>query len=146
MIYDFFRLGRFSISCKHPAHKNKIRGNIEVEACILPKSEADVDPVGNGRDEPNKDPFLPPITENRTYVDWVTINEKLGDATASIMQGLKWTGIFIMFVCIYIAFKLVDPNVVVISSKVLYNKLIIFFFSFQEYGLWLHLLLLEFYL
>ncbi|CDU19442.1 hypothetical protein YYC_00882 [Plasmodium yoelii 17X] len=98
----FYHIPRFSISCKHPAHKNKIRGNIEVEACILPKNEADVDPVGNGRDEPNKDPFLPAITENRTYVDWVTINEKLGDATASIMQGLKWTGVWVMVAFIII--------------------------------------------
>ncbi|KNA02500.1 ferlin [Plasmodium vivax North Korean] len=83
---------RFWLPCKHPAHKNKVRGSVEVEACILPKAEAEVDPVGNGRDEPNKDPFLPPVTENRTYVDWVTINEKFGAATASIMHGLKWTG------------------------------------------------------
>ncbi|KMZ89525.1 ferlin [Plasmodium vivax Brazil I] len=91
-----YHIPRFWLPCKHPAHKNKVRGSVEVEACILPKAEAEVDPVGNGRDEPNKDPFLPPVMENRTYVDWVTINEKFGAATASIMHGLKWTGVWIV--------------------------------------------------
>ncbi|CAA9986207.1 ferlin, putative [Plasmodium knowlesi strain H] len=91
-----YHIPRFWLQCKHPAHKNRVRGSVEVEACILPKAEAEVDPVGNGRDEPNKDPFLPPVTENRTYVDWVTINEKFGAATASIMHGLKWTGVWIV--------------------------------------------------
>ncbi|KYN99162.1 ferlin, putative, partial [Plasmodium reichenowi] len=87
----YYPIPRFWLSCKHPAHKNKVRGNVEIEGSILIKSEAELDPVGNGRDEPNKDPYLPPVTENRTYVDWVTINEKFGAATASIMYGLKWT-------------------------------------------------------
>ncbi|CRG98468.1 ferlin, putative [Plasmodium relictum] len=92
----FYHIPRFWLSCKHPAHKNKIRGNVEIEGFILTKSEAEISPVGNGRDEPNKDPYLPPVTENRTYVDWVTINEKFGAATASIMYGLKWTGVWIV--------------------------------------------------
>ncbi|SBT74771.1 ferlin, putative [Plasmodium malariae] len=98
----FYHIPRFWLACKHPAHKNKIRGNVEIEASILPKSEAEVDPVGNGRDEPNKDPFLPPVTENRTYVDWITINEKFGAATASIMQGLKWTGVWVVVAVIVV--------------------------------------------
>ncbi|EUD66600.1 hypothetical protein C922_02921 [Plasmodium inui San Antonio 1] len=103
-----YHIPRFWLQCKHPAHKNKVRGSVEVEACILPRAEAEVDPVGNGRDEPNKDPFLPPVTENRTYVDWVTINEKFGAATASIMHGLKWTGVWIVvaFVVVGVFFLL----------------------------------------
>ncbi|SCD22399.1 ferlin, putative [Plasmodium ovale] len=92
----FYHIPRFWMQCRHPAHKNKIRANVELEGSILPKAEAELDPVGNGRDEPNKDPYLPPITENRTYVDWVTINEKFGAATASIMHGLKWTGVWVV--------------------------------------------------
>ncbi|GAW78974.1 ferlin [Plasmodium gonderi] len=97
-----YHIPRFWLQCKHPAHKNKVRGSVEIEASILPKSEAEIEPVGNGRDEPNRDPFLPPVTENRTYVDWVTINEKFGAATASIMQGLKWTGVWIVVAVIVV--------------------------------------------
>lgn len=84
------------VRCSHPAHKGKLRGSIELEASILPREEAEYSPVGNGRDEPNRDPFLPNVTTNRTYVDWQQIGETVGAASSAIMSGLKWTGVWMM--------------------------------------------------
>lgn len=106
----FLRL-RFWIRCSHPAFKGKLRGSIEIEASILPLKEADYSPVGQGRDEPNRDPFLPAVTQNRTYVDWEAINETVGAASSAIMSGLKWTGVWmavagVIAIVIFIMFLL----------------------------------------
>ncbi|PFH33895.1 ferlin family protein [Besnoitia besnoiti] len=89
-----YRVPKMWVRCSHPAHKGKLRGSIEMEASILPREEAEYTPVGNGREEPNRDPFLPAVTTNRTYVDWQQIGETVGAASNAIMSGLKWTGVW----------------------------------------------------
>ncbi|OEH79689.1 c2 domain-containing protein [Cyclospora cayetanensis] len=106
-----YRLPKFWLRCSHPAFKGKSRGSVEVEASILPLKEADYSPVGQGREEPNRDPFLPAVTQNRTYVDWEAINETVGAASSAIMSGLKWTGVWmavagIVAIVIFIMFLL----------------------------------------
>ncbi|KAL8436007.1 hypothetical protein ACSSS7_002052 [Eimeria intestinalis] len=106
-----YRLPKFWLRCTHPAFKGKSRGSVEIEASILPLKEADYSPVGQGRDEPNRDPFLPAVTQNRTYVDWEAINETVGAASSAIMSGLKWTGVWmaaagVIAIVIFIMFLL----------------------------------------
>ncbi|CDJ38928.1 C2 domain-containing protein, putative [Eimeria tenella] len=108
---QIYRLPRFWLRCTHPAFKGKSRGSVEVEASILPLKEADYSPVGQGREEPNRDPFLPAVTQNRTYVDWEAINETVGAASSAIMSGLKWTGVWmavagVIAIVIFIMFLL----------------------------------------
>ncbi|KAL8429259.1 hypothetical protein Efla_005536 [Eimeria flavescens] len=106
-----YRLPKFWLRCTHPAFKGKSRGSVEIEASILPSKEAEYAPVGQGRDEPNRDPFLPAVTQNRTYVDWEAINETVGAASSAIMSGLKWTGVWmaaagVIAIVIFIMFLL----------------------------------------
>lgn len=66
------------------------RGMIELEASLLPIKEADFAPVGKGREEPNRNPYLEPVTENRTYVDWKYIGDAVQSASSSIMASAKY--------------------------------------------------------
>mmetsp|Transcript_8823 Transcript_8823/g.21667 ORF Transcript_8823/g.21667 Transcript_8823/m.21667 type:complete len:124 (+) Transcript_8823:222-593(+) len=52
----------------HPAYPQQARGDVHVEISIVPKLMATQSPVGKGREEPNKDPHLPAVTENRQYI------------------------------------------------------------------------------
>lgn len=68
----------------------QIRGMIEIEASLIPAKEADFAPVGKGREEPNRNPYLEPVTENRTYVDWKYVGAAVESATKTIMSSAKY--------------------------------------------------------
>merc|ERR1712046_264406 len=44
----------------HSNEPGEVRGQIDLQALLLSKSDADGRKVGQGRDEPNEDPFLDP--------------------------------------------------------------------------------------
>lgn len=48
----------------HDRENNRVksRGEVAVSISIVPKTEYEQQPVGNGRSEPNQDPYLPPPT------------------------------------------------------------------------------------
>ncbi|KAK1939766.1 C2 domain containing protein [Babesia divergens] len=103
---------RFWLDCTHPSHGSQSRGQIETEFSVVTESEAKLFAVGKGRDAPNKDPFLPTVVENRTYVDWQEIKDTINSASGAIMSGLKWTG---MFIAIAAAFALLLLILVIIK-------------------------------
>lgn len=53
---------KFWISCMRRNEDRELEpgGRVQVSFELLPKSSADACPVGEGRSEPNIDPFLPP--------------------------------------------------------------------------------------
>eukprot|EP01068_Selenidium_serpulae_P006685 Selendium_serpulae@DN4476_c0_g1_i1.p1 len=76
--------------CTNPALPGKARGHVEIELMITPSKEADIHPVGKGNEEPNRDPYLEPVTINRTYIDWKQIGDAVNNVTGSIMSTAKW--------------------------------------------------------
>eukprot|EP00386_Alphamonas_edax_P005199 GDKI01016429.1.p1 GENE.GDKI01016429.1~~GDKI01016429.1.p1 ORF type:complete len:878 (-),score=203.87 GDKI01016429.1:26-2659(-) len=59
---------RTSIKCTHPSYPGQSRGQVDCEISLIPGNDAKADPVGKGREEPNKDPVLEEVTENRNYI------------------------------------------------------------------------------
>uniref|UniRef100_A0A0G4HZW7 Uncharacterized protein n=1 Tax=Chromera velia CCMP2878 TaxID=1169474 RepID=A0A0G4HZW7_9ALVE len=57
------------VSCSHPKFPGKSRGLVDLELHILTQAEALFDPVGKAREEPNKDPHLETVTENRSRME-----------------------------------------------------------------------------
>lgn len=43
----------------HPNYMDGVQGRIELTVELVPAAEAAANPVGLGRDEPNRDPMLP---------------------------------------------------------------------------------------
>lgn len=76
--------------CSHPARPGEDQGMIYAEVFLLPAKEADFAPVGKGRDEPNRNPYLEPVTENRTYVDWKQVGEQVSSITTSMMANARY--------------------------------------------------------
>ena len=50
--------------------KNDYKGKIECELWILPVNESELNPVGDERKEPNRDPFLPYPESGRSFLDF----------------------------------------------------------------------------
>ena len=46
-----------------------------------------------GREEPNRDPWVEPVYENRTYVDWESLQENMRELGNSLGAGFKKIGI-----------------------------------------------------
>ncbi|GFE54857.1 C2 domain-containing protein [Babesia ovis] len=107
-----FHCKKFWVDCLHPAHGNQSRGQIGIEFSVLSESEAKLFAVGKGREAPNKDPFLPNVLENRTYLDWKEIKATINNASGAIISGLKWTG---MFIAVAAAFALILLILVIIK-------------------------------
>ncbi|GIX63253.1 C2 domain-containing protein [Babesia caballi] len=107
-----FHCKKFWIDCLHPSYGSQSRGQIGVEFSVLSDSEAKLFAVGKGREAPNKDPFLPNVLENRTYLDWQEIKATINNASGAIMSGLKWTG---MFIAVAAAFALLLLILVIIK-------------------------------
>ncbi|XP_053992094.1 uncharacterized protein LOC128883599 isoform X2 [Hylaeus volcanicus] len=63
--------------CYHPAHEGQAQGYVLLEISILPKKEAEFAPVGKGRNNPNRNPYLEEVLENRTYIDWKNVQEQI---------------------------------------------------------------------
>lgn len=57
------------LSFTHPNKKDEDRGMLLVSMSILPKAEADGQPVGEAQEEPNENPKLEKPTEGRGFVD-----------------------------------------------------------------------------
>ncbi|KAF8819861.1 ferlin family protein [Cardiosporidium cionae] len=90
-----YNIPKIWLNCTHPGHKGRLCGAVEIEIYILSKKEADFLIVGQGREEPNRNPFLPNVTEHRTYIDWNAIGETVSAAGSAILSGLKWTGVWL---------------------------------------------------
>lgn len=63
---------------------------IHAEIALLPAKEAEFAPVGKGRDEPNRKPYLEPVTENRTYVDWKYVGEQVASVATSMVATARY--------------------------------------------------------
>eukprot|EP00923_Selenidium_pygospionis_P045367 GHVN01078366.1.p1 GENE.GHVN01078366.1~~GHVN01078366.1.p1 ORF type:complete len:1136 (+),score=118.27 GHVN01078366.1:709-4116(+) len=87
---ELHKVPRSWYCCTNPAYPGKARGHIELELAIMSGKVADINPVGKGNEEPNRDPYLEPITVNRTYIDWKAVGDTVSNVTGSIMSTAKW--------------------------------------------------------
>jgi hypothetical protein len=51
--------------------KDAFKGKVDCELWILPVNESELNPVGDERKEPNKDPFLPYPESGRSLLDFL---------------------------------------------------------------------------
>ncbi|AFZ79434.1 hypothetical protein BEWA_022820 [Theileria equi strain WA] len=100
-------IARSVVSVYHVSHGNQQRGSIDMQISIISASQTKEYPAGEGRSEPNMNPFLPPVLENRTYVDWDQVKQTLDSAGGAILSGLKITGLFIAFAAFFALFLLI---------------------------------------
>ena len=56
---DLANKGRKWVSLKHPSNKYEVKGEVEIQFSLLTVKKAEARPVGEGQDEPNRDPPLP---------------------------------------------------------------------------------------
>ncbi|OII71231.1 ferlin like type II membrane associated protein [Cryptosporidium ubiquitum] len=82
-------INRTLINMSHPARPNEKRGEMEIEISILPLSLAESSPVGIGREEPNKDPYLPDVTDHRNYITTSAFGKGFFSATSNVKWGAK---------------------------------------------------------
>ncbi|XP_665186.1 hypothetical protein [Cryptosporidium hominis TU502] len=82
-------ISRTLINMCHPARPNEKRGEMEIEISILPLSLAESSPVGIGREEPNKDPYLPDVTDHRNYITTSAFGKGFFSATSNVKWGAK---------------------------------------------------------
>ncbi|KAJ1609164.1 ferlin like type II membrane associated protein [Cryptosporidium canis] len=82
-------IGKTLINMCHPARPNEKRGEMEIEISILPLSLAESSPVGIGREEPNKDPYLPDVTDHRNYITTSAFGKGFFSATSNVKWGAK---------------------------------------------------------
>ena len=64
----------------HDRERNRLvqRGRVAISIHIVPEAEYENDPVGSGRSEPNKDPYLPPPTGRFSFsIDPIKILSEL---------------------------------------------------------------------
>ncbi|OII76679.1 C2 domain-containing protein [Cryptosporidium andersoni] len=87
--YSCVKINRSWINLTHPARLNEKRGEMEIEISILPLSIAESKPVGIGRDEPNRDPYLPDVTDHRNYITTSAFGRGFFSATTNIKWGAK---------------------------------------------------------
>ncbi|KAK2195576.1 bifunctional C2 domain superfamily/C2 domain/Ferlin family [Babesia duncani] len=102
-----YNIPKFWVDCIHAAQGTLVRGSIEIEASLVTDSDAQTFPVGNGQEAPNKDPYLPPVLENRTLIDWEEVKNTFDNAGGAILSGLRWTGMFIAFAAAFALLLLV---------------------------------------
>ena len=86
-------------------------GEVEISMSIITKLEAEANDVGEGQDEPNKEPFLAKPTEGRGIGDFFkgTMGEGLGGRL--LLYVKIFLGIFIVVVVIMILF--IKPGILV---------------------------------
>ena len=78
--------GRKALRLTHPNYPGEGRGTIECELDLLPEAQALKEPVGNKREEPNDNPYLPEPERNPK-----TMFGKLLDG---IWSKVGYTGVF----------------------------------------------------
>ena len=66
---DVVEVPKTYISVWHPNKPGEDRGILMFSMTILPKEDADADPVGESWDEPNHSPFLKQPTAGRNLMD-----------------------------------------------------------------------------
>lgn len=86
---------------------------LELSLSVVPEALAIAKPVGKGnnanpchtgREEPNRDPWVEPVFENRTYVDWESLQQNMLELGNSLGAGFK--KIAIIVVCCGVVFGL----------------------------------------
>ena len=73
-----------------------ICGKLLLEYELMPKSVAESYPVGLGREEPNKNPFLPQVLINRNIIDWPNFANTIKSVSAGYIKKIK----IIFIICI----------------------------------------------
>ncbi|CAD8189110.1 unnamed protein product [Paramecium pentaurelia] len=97
------------IKLSHPNYPGQNRGQVLIQMKILTKQQADGQPVGDGQDEPNEDPYLVKPTEGRGLADFF---KGAGFGMGNFMLYVKiFAGIFITVVVVMILF--IKPGILV---------------------------------
>eukprot|EP01054_Gregarina_sp_Poly1_P003878 Gregarina_sp_Poly_1__3877@NODE_215_length_11293_cov_58_142259_g191_i0_p5_GENE_NODE_215_length_11293_cov_58_142259_g191_i0NODE_215_length_11293_cov_58_142259_g191_i0_p5_ORF_typecomplete_len299_score51_74Ferlin_C/PF16165_5/41Ferlin_C/PF16165_5/4_3e09C2/PF00168_30/0_00018_NODE_215_length_11293_cov_58_142259_g191_i015232419 len=108
-MFDAHVTPRTWLTLTHPSHPGQSRGEIEIEGAIVSGKEAMANAVGKGREEPNRNPHLEAVSDNRTYVDWVGWGDAIRNVGASIMRTTKWglyigLGVFVVASILFLVF------------------------------------------
>lgn len=100
-----------------PANPEEPRGAIEVQIDIVPSNLANTLPVGKGREEPNRDPILSMVTENRDYIGGsalaktaVAIADEIGERTKQMMRIYIYLGIAAIIVTLLWLYKQIERS------------------------------------
>ncbi|EZG68163.1 putative C2 domain protein [Gregarina niphandrodes] len=109
---DEYTIPRTWTKCYHPNEPDVVQGQLEYEIAVVSQNDATANPVGKGREEPNRNPYLDPVLENRDYVDWQGLGQSLQNIAASITWTTKWFlyiggALLLLFTIVYLilAFK-----------------------------------------
>lgn len=99
--------GRLSIEKKwvpfsHPKDPGELRGECLISLDMIPKFEADQDPVGEGQEEPNKNPYL----------ERPKVGRGIGDFLAGLSLDFKFN--FDLFGTLKVLIALVSILVIVV--------------------------------
>ncbi|UKJ90471.1 hypothetical protein MACJ_001404 [Theileria orientalis] len=87
---------KFTVNVYSLHNSSKVVGSVDVEISILNESDSKRYLVGSGRDPPNRDPFLPAVLENRSWVDIDGITDTIKNASKKLISGVKYTSIGIL--------------------------------------------------
>eukprot|EP01053_Blabericola_migrator_P009021 Blabericola_migrator_1__9020@NODE_47_length_16538_cov_123_101147_g43_i0_p1_GENE_NODE_47_length_16538_cov_123_101147_g43_i0NODE_47_length_16538_cov_123_101147_g43_i0_p1_ORF_typecomplete_len706_score122_28Ferlin_C/PF16165_5/2e02Ferlin_C/PF16165_5/1_5e12C2/PF00168_30/0_007C2/PF00168_30/3e05_NODE_47_length_16538_cov_123_101147_g43_i033835500 len=110
-LVDAHQAARTWMSLVHPSFSGQSRGEIEFEFSIVSGKEAMANSVGKGREEPNRNPHLEAVSDNRTYVDWVGWGDSIKTIGASIMKTTKWylyagVALFVLASIVFLVFMI----------------------------------------
>eukprot|EP00375_Theileria_parva_P002410 XP_765088.1 hypothetical protein [Theileria parva strain Muguga] len=92
---------KFTANLYSLADSSKIVGSVDVEISLLNESDSKRYPVGAGREEPNRDPFLPKVSQNRNFVDFAGFGDTFVNFGTKIISGIKTTGAIIVVLSIF---------------------------------------------
>jgi len=86
-------LPRGAVRMTSPSFPGEVCGILELEGLLLPRDEAALRPVGEGREEPNEDPFLDPddphLKAHRSYIGNLAIVQNIQALGQSLFMGMK---------------------------------------------------------
>uniref|UniRef100_A0A3B0NB21 C2 domain containing protein, putative n=1 Tax=Theileria annulata TaxID=5874 RepID=A0A3B0NB21_THEAN len=92
---------KFTANLYSLADSSKIVGSVDVEISLLNESDSKRYPVGAGREEPNRDPYLPKVNQNRNFVDFAGFGDTFVNFGNKIISGIKTTGAIIVVLSIF---------------------------------------------
>eukprot|EP00744_Colponema_vietnamica_P005269 GILI01007734.1.p1 GENE.GILI01007734.1~~GILI01007734.1.p1 ORF type:complete len:1327 (-),score=328.72 GILI01007734.1:207-4187(-) len=99
-------LNRGWLKLSHPSFPGENRGQVELEATIVTAEDAQADPRGIAREEPNKEPYLETPTEGRSLLDMVPVVKNVANALGAFGRRLKLimlgTVVFVIIVVLFI--------------------------------------------
>eukprot|EP01054_Gregarina_sp_Poly1_P010346 Gregarina_sp_Poly_1__10345@NODE_735_length_6554_cov_122_722984_g550_i0_p1_GENE_NODE_735_length_6554_cov_122_722984_g550_i0NODE_735_length_6554_cov_122_722984_g550_i0_p1_ORF_typecomplete_len880_score95_64C2/PF00168_30/2_4e03C2/PF00168_30/51C2/PF00168_30/0_0018Ferlin_C/PF16165_5/8_6e02Ferlin_C/PF16165_5/0_00032_NODE_735_length_6554_cov_122_722984_g550_i04823121 len=94
--------GQRSISLKPPLGQyHSAAGLVHLEWTVLSGRKANENPVGQGREEPNRDPYLEPITESRGVADMIVpglLGGQAADSLRSYGRIIKFVVILLLMI------------------------------------------------